>query len=253
MKLKTLISGLCILLAICLAIYFYAEWQKARFDASLPVPPAPSAEEQTGGHWHDGEWHADDAHVGNDELYVDAHVAKAKAWAKVDYIAENPFAWGGNVDSRTEGLIAQLMSGPEDDEGRSEESIQLEMGQLLDELISLRDPRAIKTIVAYLIEDNRVSSRFDDFFDFFLDIGLGPPMIPYLLPYLLEGPPESDEAFEAFDTFVTVAGCLSIIGERHREELDGIVEYIILPKLEEILASASYVKRHVSEDIDRLK
>ena len=59
MKPKMLISGLCILLAVCLAIYFYAEWQKQRFDATLPVPPT---EEQTGGHWHGDEWHADDAH-----------------------------------------------------------------------------------------------------------------------------------------------------------------------------------------------
>ena len=42
MKPKTLISSLCILLAVCFAIYFYVEWEKQRFDASLPVPPAPT-------------------------------------------------------------------------------------------------------------------------------------------------------------------------------------------------------------------
>ena len=104
MNAKAIISSICILLAICLAFYFYAEWQKARF--------------------------------------------VAKAWAKVDYLAENPFAWGGNADPKTEALIQQL-SEPEYDEGQSEESLQLEMGQRLDELISLRDPRAIETVVAY--------------------------------------------------------------------------------------------------------
>ena len=63
MNAKTLISSICILLAICLAFYFYAEWQKQRFDAALPVPPPPPAQE-TGGHWHGDEWHTDDAHTG---------------------------------------------------------------------------------------------------------------------------------------------------------------------------------------------
>ena len=38
MNAKTLISSICILLAICLSLYFYAEWQKQRFDAALPMP-----------------------------------------------------------------------------------------------------------------------------------------------------------------------------------------------------------------------
>ena len=63
MNAKTLISSICILLAICLAFYFYAEWQKQRFDAALPVPPPPPAQE-TGGHWPGDEWHTDDAHTG---------------------------------------------------------------------------------------------------------------------------------------------------------------------------------------------
>lgn len=39
MNAKILISSICIFLASCLAFYFYAEWQKQRFDAALPVPP----------------------------------------------------------------------------------------------------------------------------------------------------------------------------------------------------------------------
>ncbi len=194
MNAKTIISSICILLAICLAFYFYAEWQKARF--------------------------------------------VAKAWAKVDYLAENPFAWGGNADPKTEALIQQL-SEPEYDEGQSEESLQLEMGQRLDELISLRDPRAIETVVAYQCWGEGVYAHVGDFF-----INMGPPVIPYLLPYLEENRGAAD-----------ASGFLAIIGKEHREELDGIVEYIILPKLEQILATTSspLVRKRVEEAIDWLK
>ena len=266
MKLKTLISGLCILLAICLAIYFYAKWQKQRFDASLPVPPAPT-EEQVGGHWHDGEWHADDAHVQDGELIpsvdwepnaqpheaakpegldaLDAEDPVAKAWAKLDYIADNPFAWGGNADPRTAGLVKQLMPRPEgiEDEAHAEEILLP-----LAKLIRLRDPRAIETLVAYLCWDYMAYGRLGP-----AVADMGPLAIPYLLPYLEEEPPREGEYFSGF---VTATGFLSIIGKENREELDGIIEYIILPKLEEILATPSLlsdVRQRVSDDIARLK
>lgn len=270
MKIKTLISGICILLAICLTIYFYAEWQKQRFDAALPVPPPPPADPETGGHWHDGEWHADDAHdneTGGGELIpsvdwqpstgrpheaakpegleeLNAEDPVAKAWAKVDYLAANPFAWGGNADPRTAGLVQQLMPRPEgiEDEAHAE-------GLLLPlaKLIRLRDPRAIETLVAYLCWDYMAYGRLGPAVS-----AMGPLAIPYLLPYLEEEPPKEGEYFSGF---TTAAGFLSIIGKRHREELDGIVEYIILPKLAEILAKElpHYVRREIEDDIDRLK
>ena len=43
---------------------------------------------------------------------LDADDPVAKAWAKLDYIADNPFAWGGNADPRTPWLIAQLTPPP---------------------------------------------------------------------------------------------------------------------------------------------
>ena len=60
-----------ILLAVCLGVYFYAQWDMKRFDASLPEPPPAdtaveipmeTAGEDTGdepsaGHWHGDEWH----------------------------------------------------------------------------------------------------------------------------------------------------------------------------------------------------
>ena len=60
-----------ILLAVCLGVYFYAQWDMKRFDASLPEPPPAdtavetpmeTAGEDTGdepsaGHWHGDVWH----------------------------------------------------------------------------------------------------------------------------------------------------------------------------------------------------
>ena len=68
MKPKTMVIAIGILIAFCAGIFFYPEWQKARFDASLPQPPAPTevqSETETndrqtkGGHWHGDEGHAE--------------------------------------------------------------------------------------------------------------------------------------------------------------------------------------------------
>ena len=269
MKPKTLISGLCILLAICFAIYFYAEWQKQRFDASLPVPPAPPADEQPGGHWHDGEWHADDAHdngtggelipsvdwqpntrpheagkpQGLDEL--DAEDPVAKAWAKLDYIADNPFAWGGNADPRTVGLVQQLMPPPDviADEGHADE-----LTDLLYDLAILRDPRSIEAMLAY--EVNLMGYRIVNK----TLVAMGPPVVPYLIPYL-------DEALKARENYgykhvdYTIEFLFQICTQ-HRAELDGVVEYIVLPKFKQLLAEGfldDYHERRVKEAIATLK
>ena len=56
MNRTTLIIAIGIIIAACTGIYFWTEWEKARFDASLPKPPA---EDTAGGHWHGDEWHAE--------------------------------------------------------------------------------------------------------------------------------------------------------------------------------------------------
>ena len=59
MNRKTMVIAIGILLGFCAGIHFYAEWQKARFDASLPPAPKVQAAETEGGHWHGDEWHAE--------------------------------------------------------------------------------------------------------------------------------------------------------------------------------------------------
>ena len=53
---RKLIAAIVVIIAVCIGIYFWTEWEKARFDASLPKPPA---EDTAGGHWHGDEWHAE--------------------------------------------------------------------------------------------------------------------------------------------------------------------------------------------------
>ena len=69
---KKLIAAIGFMLAFCAGIYFYAEWLKQKFDASLPEPPAPTevqaAETETeAGHWHGDEWHAE-PHTAEDAI-----------------------------------------------------------------------------------------------------------------------------------------------------------------------------------------
>ena len=68
---RKLIGAIVLILAACLAAHFYPEWEKVRFDASLPEPPAVEeqqvadevaddvTDDTAGGHWHDDEWHAE--------------------------------------------------------------------------------------------------------------------------------------------------------------------------------------------------
>ena len=68
---RTLVIAISILLAFCASLYFWTEWQKKEFDASLPEPPAVEeqqvaedtvddvAGDTAGGHWHGDEWHTE--------------------------------------------------------------------------------------------------------------------------------------------------------------------------------------------------
>ena len=63
---RKLIVAIVVIIAACVAVHFYVQWEKARFDASLPKPPAEEehvaddvTEDTAGGHWHGDEWHAE--------------------------------------------------------------------------------------------------------------------------------------------------------------------------------------------------
>ena len=81
MNRKIIIAAIGFVIAVALGLHFYAEWQMAKFDASLPTPPA--AEEQAGGHWHGDEWHAE-PHTVSETGQVDA---SAEAEPLIPHIA----------------------------------------------------------------------------------------------------------------------------------------------------------------------
>ena len=71
MNRKMIVAAIGFVVAVAIGLHFWAEWEKARFDASLPTPPAEeeqqvsddtaddTAGDTTGGHWHGDEWHAE--------------------------------------------------------------------------------------------------------------------------------------------------------------------------------------------------
>ena len=72
---QKLITGIIVLVAAVLCLHIYVQWEIARFDASLPTPPAEeeqqsidetaddtaedTVEDTSGGHWHGDEWHGE--------------------------------------------------------------------------------------------------------------------------------------------------------------------------------------------------
>lgn len=270
---RKLIAAIVLIVAACVAVYFYAEWEKARFDASLPEVPAPTrvqaAETETeGGHWHGDEWHANDAHAQDDWQPIagkpheaikpegldalDADDPVVKAWAKLDELAENRFGWGGNLSPQTPGLIAQLT--PTVEYFATEDDAEV-VGDLLDELARLRDLRSIETLIEYQCGGNILTGDVEQAL-----IDMGPPVIPHLVPYL-----DSMGEAEASTLFTDNAGTvgmdvavnvLSQIGVRHRANLDGIVEHIVLPKLEELHANDAImypIAMGIKQAVARLK
>ena len=71
---RKFIVAIVVLVAAVLGLHIYVQWEIARFDASLPQPPAEeqqviddtvddvaedTVEDTTGGHWHGDEWHGE--------------------------------------------------------------------------------------------------------------------------------------------------------------------------------------------------
>ncbi len=252
MNRKLIFAAIGFLITVALGLHFYVEWQIARFDASLPEVPA---EDTAGGHWHGDEWHADDAHAQDDWQpsvdwqqnlgALDADDPVARAWAKLDELAENRFAWGGNTHPQTDELIAQLEWPPPPAMENEEHAMDLSF--VITDLAKLRDPNSIEALVAYQCDSGMSSGPATQTL-----IALGPPVVPHLIPYLDEALKEK----RGSKGVLKAARILSAIGTQHRAELDGIVEHIILPRFEQLFAEgflSSYKQRRVKVAIAALK
>ncbi len=140
------------------------------------------------------------------------------AWERLDYIANNIWDWGGVPSQETEELIAQLMPPPDGFSGPSGHSDAEETINLLGSL-DRNDPRSAEVMVTYYCENiiGGLGPR-----NAIIDIG--PPAVPLLIPYLFE------------DGNAEAVAALGGIVVKHRKELGGIVDHIIIPKLEEYAA-----------------
>ena len=168
----------------------------------------------------------------------------AAAWERLDYIAKNPYAWGGVFSPRATELIAELMPPPVlIDEEHGEE-----VYALMEELIAQGDPRAAEVIITTIC-DGSMSSR--DMYDAL--VAIGPPAVPYILPYL--------EKVMVQGGYVpaSVFRSLTSIAAAHRDDLGGIVEHILIPKFTTIAADEDFshyhppLPREAEEALDRIQ
>ena len=145
------------------------------------------------------------------------------AYKRLEYIKNNPYAWGGVHSERATELIAELMP--------DSKPIQLidhnhgeVVGELIFELCLQNDPRAAETLIAMTCDTGIGMVNIDDALE-----EIGPPAVPYILPYLEKGMKEKFIRLAVTDS-------LTSIGVRYRDDLGGIIDHIIIPKFKEIAA-----------------
>ncbi|MYB93188.1 hypothetical protein F4054_20525 [Candidatus Poribacteria bacterium] len=178
----------------------------------------------------------------------------AAAWQRLTYISENIYEWGGEKSPETPELIEALEAlrmeylRVEAAQARNE-AVEItfdpcgeDAAELMSGLSYLSDPSSAEYLVRHTCEGTFGRGIF--MFDGVVDIG--PPSVPHLIPYLDQ---EDWSRYHAIEL-------LGKISERYRDALGGIIEYIILPKLEAILAGAEgwtfYRKRELRTIINRL-
>ncbi len=164
----------------------------------------------------------------------------AAAYKRLEYIKNNPYAWGGVHSPRATELMAALTPPHvSTDHAHGEEGIEL-----IEELIVQDDPRAAEVLIANLFEGSIGGNRMIDAI-----VEIGPPSVPYVLPYLREDYVKVGFAVEI----------LGRIGAAHRGDLGGIVEHILIPKFTAIAADSNfesfnpYAVLQAREELERLQ
>ncbi len=256
---KRIFIGILVLL-ICgvVSVYFLrTDLSEEPIKIYTPVEPMPKPKAETpvreteqDGHFHaDGTWHegAHDAHAPPavpgtappgvattpDFPPVDPKEDPVEAaYKRLEYIKNNPYAWGGVHSERATELIAQLMPPPvliDHDHGD-------EVSALMYELTQQGDPRAAEVFAGLLSPTYEGYTGGGDAL-----VAIGPPSVPYILPYL-----EREDTMGS-DWIVVKGGVfdsLSRIGVRYRGDLSGIVDHLIIPKFQEIAADENNERYH---------
>ncbi len=145
------------------------------------------------------------------------------AWHRVEYIANNIWEWGGVPNPETPSLIAQLMPSPDGFSGPTGHSDMEETFDLLGSL-DTNDPRSIVVMATYLCE-----GLVGGLSPINMLAEMGVAAVPYLIPYMLDMGAKPYERRYPIEV-------LGRIAARHRAELGGIVEHILIPRWEAVLA-----------------
>ncbi len=172
------------------------------------------------------------------------------AYKRLEYIKNNPYAWGGVHSERATELIAELMPASEPIQLRDHNHGEV-VGELIFELCLQNDPRAAETLIAMTCDTGIGMVNIDDALE-----EIGPPAVPYILPYLEKGMKE-----EGSNILInwTVFNSLTRIGVRYRDDLGGIIDHIIIPKFKEIAADEDgeryyhNIVSHAQEALDQLQ
>ena len=247
---RIFIGILVLLICGVVSVYFLrTDLPEEPIKIYTPVEPTPKPKAETpigeterGGHVHeDGTWHegTHEAHappaVPNtappgaattpDFPAVDPNEDPVEAaYKRLEYIKNNPYAWGGVHSERATELIAQLMpaSLPIDHNDSDEREL------LIEELCQQNDPRAAGALIALMCDGGTKGRVMFDTLE-----AIGPPAVPYILPYLERedtmGTDWIQVSFAVFDPLIR-------IGVRYREDLGGILDHIIIAKFQEIAA-----------------
>ncbi len=165
------------------------------------------------------------------------------AWHRVEYIANNIWAWGGVPNPATPGLVAQLMPSPDGFSGPTGHSDMEETFDLLGSL-DTNDPRSIVVMATYLCE-----GLVGGLSPINMLAEMGVAAVPYLIPYMLDMGAKPYERSYPIEV-------LGRIAARHRAELGGIVEHILIPRFEAILAQEKpdyFEEKSARDALARLK
>ncbi len=153
------------------------------------------------------------------------------AYKRLEYIKNNPYAWGGVHSPRATELIAQLMPPPVLIDHADGDRVYA----LIEELIAQGDPRAAEVLITNICEGS-VAGR--EMFDGL--VAIGPPAVQFILPYLHE-----DNLWAG-----TAAKILARIAVKYRDDLGGIVEHIIIPNITTIAADEHFERFSSGSVID---
>ncbi len=157
------------------------------------------------------------------------------AYKRLEYIKNNPYAWGGVHSPRATELITQLMPPPVLlDHAHGEE-----VYALMEELIAQGDPRAAEVLITNICKGSMGGKIMTNAL-----IEIGPPAVPYILPYLEKVVTQGGYARSV------VFRSLASIAAAHRDDLGGIVEHILIPNITTIAADEHFERFSSGSVID---